>query len=196
MKISLQQEYLQRNNCNIPIVLYNSKTYVFIKDTHKSLFRTISILWRHQESHPGFYEVTYSEPIHNGFESHRFVKDFLKSEIWHWDQYEKNILNLVASIKKEEFKAIDSNKQILAAWQIFLTITDSWLAKTTDRSFLRHVEQSLDNSLSISKRLNACKVAQEYLKETKNKAFDFWFFQIRPFAKDQNNQWLIDLINR
>lgn len=195
MKLSLHQEYLQRHCANVPVVLYNKATHVFLKNKDRYEWRFVSILWRHQESHPGFFEATYSQPLHNGFESQKFLKDFFKSQTWYWDEYEKNILNLVSSIKSDGFKAIEAKNQMLAAWEMFLLIADSWLAKTTDTTFFKYVEQSINSNCSISKRLESCKKAQDYLRENNNSAYDFWFFQMRLSARDQNNYWLTRLIN-
>lgn len=193
MKLALHQEYLARHNSQASLVLYNKKNVVFLKND--TLWRTLLITWRDQELHPGFYEVRHSQVIHNGYEE-RMSFESLESTSWYWDQYEPNIHVIAKQLKHEGFKAVPSKEQVLAAWNIFLIITDSWIAKNMDSHFFEKVEGSIRDDYSPEIRAKFLHEAQLMLASTGDTdLIDIWLHQLWPLTKVQNSEWLIRLIN-
>jgi hypothetical protein len=198
---SLHQEYLERNHYKRPVVLYKQKTTVFLRSYYpksgcfSNAWRVLTILWREQDRHPGFYEVAYSEVVHNGLENRNFLKQIQPSDIWYWDEYEKNLLKIVSSIKKDNFYATPSIETTLSAWEVFLIMADSWLARNTDSNFIECVGKTINHQLPLDVRLKAHANAQIILKTIQGPANDLWFYQIQSMIKNQENEWLVKILN-
>lgn len=198
MKQTLCHEYVQRHCLDVPLVLHTTKTNVILWRKNSTnddvIWRLFSVCWRAQDYHPGFYEVNYLEAIHNGFEIKKCFRDILRSEVWNWDQYERNILKTVEDIKKEKFLAKKNTEQNLAAWEMFLYLTDSCLAKNFSYEAIKLLEESIRSGYSLKKRNFAFYKAENYLKQFNDISY-FWFQRIKPISATYNNRWLINLIN-
>lgn len=198
MKQSLCQEYFQRHSLEVPVVPHVVKTNVILHcknpDKEEHRWRLLSICWRPQDYHPSFYEVNYLEALYNGFEKQKCFQDFLRSDIWHWDCYEKNVLEIVKEIKKKKLLAKKRSEQTLAAWEMFLYICDSWLAKNFSNDAIKLLEESIRVGHPLKKRNFAFYKAENYLKQFNDISY-FWFQRIKPIACNTDNDWMINLIN-
>ena len=195
---SLHHEYLQRHSVDIPLVFYDKKINIILKSTTENIqWRILSLLWRPQDYHPGFYEVNYLEAVRNGFEASRCFKDLIRSDVWYWDQYETNLLQLVKKTKVDNFLAIRPSGQMLAAWEIFLFVVDAHLSQIVDLDFIKLLQESVCAKNTIAKKLKAFRKAERLLKYYFNDAWSFWHYRIKPIANspNNNNQWLIKIIN-
>lgn len=190
----LHEEYIRRNGLNIPVVLYNHRSRAFLrsKDT-PSKWRILAFYWHEPDRHPGYFEISFVEPVHNGHAGGKLIKDYMKPTMCYWDEYEYNVLKFVKYIQENGFEAIKPSEQILAAWQIFLIMYDSWLARHMDAGFFKLAGTSLDANLSLSRRMEAFEAAQSQLCIDK-RTNDVWAFQLLPLAKS-GSEWLVRLIN-
>lgn len=199
MKQSLYHEYIQRHHLKLPLVSYSTKTNVILrqktKRSEKPVWRILSLNWRPQDYHPSFFEVNYLEAIHNGFNNNKCFKDILRSDTWYWDQYEINLLNIIKEIKNQEFFAQKTTENILAAWEMFVFLTDSYLADKFDYDFFQLLEKSIYKSYSLRERKLAFKKVENLLEKKDPTIWDFWQHRIKPISCVANNQWLVHLIN-
>lgn len=194
MPMSLHEEYIHRHKLDVPVVLYNHRSTVFLrnKDAPQS-WRILVLAWRDGGNHPGFFEVSYNEAIHNGHLMGKLVKDLIPNSTCFWDEYEACVLRMAQSIRKAGYSAVPTEETTLAAWQFFLIMYDSWLAETMDRSFFWLVEHTLRPDLPLEARHKACHVAQKQLT-VDSRVNDLWHYQILPLAK-HGSEWLVKLIN-
>lgn len=195
---SLCQEYLHRHNFKKNLPVHRHRATVFLKSNFEfsNNWRVFSILWREQERHPGFYEINYSNVVHNGIQNNKFLKEIYVSEVWYWDEYEHKLFKFLKNIKKDGFYAVDDSLAVLAAWEIFLIMCDSWLAQNASLDLIKCIEKTINKNLKIEDRILEQQKAQSLIGKLQNsRVNDLWVFQIKPLLKDQNNQWLIDLIN-
>lgn len=197
----LCQEYLKRNKIDGDFVFHCKKNTIFLKSIYSSKnpylysWRIFTVIWREQERHPGFYDFSLSQVFHNGIKNNIFLKQIEKLDMIFFEEYEKNILDFVQKIKKDGFYATSYNSQTLSAWEIFLIMCDSWFARNSDKILMSLIEKTIDKSLPISNRLEFQHKAEILLKKTKSPASDLWTHQIEPLLKQDNNSWLVDLIN-
>lgn len=198
MNLSLQEEYFNRHNLEIPIVLFKPKSTVFVKTkTQPSVWRIFTTNWRDQDArHPGFYEINYSEAIHNGFtkENGVLLKHICQSERWEWDHYEENILNLTNSLRSSDFVAIHPIEQVLAGWHMFLIMFDQYLSDTMPQEFLHSAVKCLDSNIGLSSRTSLFVTAEKYLRMNQPSVAEIWNCRILPMAKNHSD-WLVKLIN-
>jgi hypothetical protein len=198
MKHLLCHEYLQRHSIKVPLVFHVIKTNVILwqkKEKNKPNWRVLSLNWRSQDYHPGFYEVNYIEAIHNGFVGKKCFNHINRSDIWSWDQYEINLLKIVKEMSDQKILAKNNTEQLLAAWEMFVFLTDSYLAKKFNYSFFHLLERSTHYSYSLKER----KVAFQKAEIILNKDLfisSFWNNRIKPISYTTNNKWLIKLINQ
>jgi hypothetical protein len=197
MKLSLHEEYLTRNKADVPIVLYEKKTFVILKSTEGPLkWRSLAINWRRQEAHPGSFEVEYSQVVHNGFDKNSFFIDIFNPQSWSWSMYEESILILVEAIKKEKFIAAPKHELYFACWEAFLTMTDAWLSRNMNSfDFFHHVLQSIKKDRSLAERLESLQRAEEMIRDVDSIVYELWAYKIKPFSKNNENEWLVRLIN-
>lgn len=194
MPMSLHEEYIQRHNLNVPVVLYNHRSTVFLRNKDAPYnWRVLVFSWRDGGNHPSFFEITYSEAVHNGHEQGKLIKDLIPATICYADDYEAAVHRMVANVRNAGYYAFPPEEQILAAWHFFLKICDSWLASTMDQAFFWLVEHTLRSDLPVSARLKACSVAQKQLWFD-SRANDLWSYQILPLAR-YGSEWLVKLIN-
>jgi len=196
--LSLQEEYLKRHRSKIRPVLFKSKTCVFLKlkNAHykNPKWRILSFTWREQERHPGFFEANYCQVIYNSYATKSFTNELL-SDTLYWDAYEIMVRKLIQSIQKENFVAIPMEEQALAAWEVFLYVADSKLAKSFDPCFYTSLETSIRKDLSLQQRLKACRDCQLHLNQCDSFLYDVWFHQFFGLEKITDSEWLVDLIN-
>lgn len=193
--VSLCEEYAKRKSIDIPLIPYNKNVNVFVKrDTRPISWRVISAKWREGSAHPGYYELTYAEPIHDGYKKPSFLTYFFPpDDPCYFDQYEPQMLDLIAGLRLEGYRAVPVEEQVLAAWSFFLIIYDSWLGLNMDEEFFWLVSHSLQSDLPLEARLEACNVAQKKLSLDGNVA-EFWHFRLRNLAECPS-ETLVKIIN-
>lgn len=192
--MQLHEEYLKRNSLDVPLVLYNHKSRVFLRaPTETPMLGIVSVTWRAPDKHPGFFEMNFSSVIHDGYAEGRLIAEDISPQIWYWDEYECKLLWTIDQLKKRSIKAFETSEQSLGIWQMFLLMYDSWLAKNMDLTFFELVYKSLDTSLNVDERYKAFQNAQSKLAVRKA-VHDVWLYQLWPLAK-VNSEWLIRLIN-
>lgn len=192
--VSLHEEYMARHGVKEPIVLYRRKTSLFLVSKSQPVRRRmLSIVWRERETRPGFFQLTYNQAVKDGYESENVVQDVFEPMTWDWDEHETSVLDLVDDIKCE-FTAPDQTKQFLAAWETFLYMTDSWLARHMSSLFFCLVGKSLDAEGSLMSRLEAIDSAGDMLRKKDRNIFDFWHCQLKPISTT-NSKWISNLIN-
>lgn len=194
MSRALHQEYIERHKLAVPVVLYNARSTAFIRSKNEPYtWRVLVLAWRDVSRHPGFFEVSYNEAIHDGFNN----SSGLIREIGHvncyWDVYEDYILRLAESIRASGFIAPPIAEQTLAAWGFFLYMFDSWLAATMDSNFFWLVEYTLRQDVSLNARLKAFHVAKKQLAAIPEIS-KLLLYQILPLARSSSD-WLVNLIN-
>lgn len=190
----LHEEYITRYNLDIPIILFNRRSTVLLKSKQSPLmWRILAFSWREPDKHPGFFEVTYSEALHNGCERDSLLLSLTPMTCPYWDEYEETVLEMVAKVKRDGFSAVESSEQLLALWAIFLMMYDSWLARNMDASFFHLVELSLRSDLDISEREHNYVTAYSKLLGH-SKIQDTWSYQLHPLTKTHSD-WLVKLIN-
>lgn len=190
----LHEEYINRKKLDIPLFLYKSRSSVFLKSKdapHK--WRILAFSWREPDRHPGYFVTDYTEVVHNGFDKGEFTKDIYNIDITYWDEYEGVVSCVVDLVKKHGYQAVKLEEQTLAAWQIFLMMYDSWLARNMDVGFFKTVGRSLDQGLTRRERESALREAQNLLGVDR-RINDMWAYQILPLAKTRS-EWLVRLIN-
>lgn len=196
--IPLYREYLKRHNFKNTVVFHNKKTTVFLKSNKlfSNQWRILSISWREQERHPGFYEINYSNVVHNGIDGRNLLQEIYASDTWYWDEYEFKLLRLLSDVRKDGFYAPSDRESILSAWEIFLIMCDSWIAHNANLDLIKSIEKTINKNLKIDDRLKEQKKAQELMMRLQNsRVNNLWIFQIQPLLKNLNSQWLVDLIN-
>ncbi len=191
--MSLYEEYLNRHSIDIPVILYNNNTNVYVANDYTPVPRRFSITWYEQESHPGYFVFSYCELIHNGFESERLAREFIDSGAIYWDHYEGMVKKYVNLMRNDGFRAVSEELQEIASWQGYLTVIDSFLSKEMDTDFFNLVGQSLCSSLSLDVRLEAIESAIDKISDISPSLCDMWFDEFLPV--NNNNSWLVKLIN-
>lgn len=192
MKTSIIKEYILRNKIKVPVVCFKKKSCVVLKNKKNENFRILSITWRNQDYHPGFYDINYYEPIKNGLETTKLFHNLL-SDIWHYEEYEDNLLDFCKTIKQENFYCCSYSQQIFDAWKIFLDLAGSGLFKTYNFDF----EQQfciLQSAKSLKDKKHHFDNLQNVLKSKKNQYSDLWFYRIKSVFLTSNSRWLTDLL--
>lgn len=190
----LHEEYIARYNLDVPIIIFNHRSTVLLKSkTMPYKWRVLAFTWREPDRHPGFFELTYSEAVHNGYERGVLLMSVKPTESFNWDEYENAVLETVMRIKKTGFVGVKPEEQVLATWAIFLMMYDSWLAKNVNSSFFNLVELALSSEADLVSREKACLAAQKQLV-IDSKVNDVWSYQLLPLAR-YGSEWLVKLIN-
>lgn len=190
----LHEEYIHRNNLDIPVILYDSRSNLFLK-TKDAPFRwsIFNISWKPQSGKPGFYEFTKMEPIHNGNGTFR---SFEKDKRVYWEQYEDEITSIIEDYKKQNFFPIVNRQRSLIAWEMFLYMYDGWLAERMDEKFYHQVLISIMNDLDINTRSIAYRIASRMLIDQygSEKVVQTLNYQIMPMISG-HSKWLEDLFD-
>lgn len=190
----LHEEYIHRNNLDIPVILYDSRSNLFLK-TKDAPFRwsIFNIVWKPQSGKPGFYEFTRMEPLHNGNGTFRC---FEKDRRVYWEQYEEEVTNVVRVYKQQNFTPISNRQRGLMAWEMFLYMYDGWLAQRMDAKFYQQVERSTMETLDVNTKSIAYRIASRMLSEqySSEKVVQTLNYQIMPMING-HSKWLEDLFN-
>jgi hypothetical protein len=147
--MTLFEEYAARCGLELPLVGYNNKSSLLLRspdDVNPREYLLLRIDKDDEEEWcPVEFSVTLRQPVHDGYESEDWWADVFAPIDAYWEEYEEVLLKMVDSmgdcylhyhpVKEEDFE--------LAAWEMFLIIHDSWLAKHMDDSFFSEVESSL-----------------------------------------------------
>lgn len=196
MGLALHEEYLKRNKLKIPIIHYRKKTDVFLVSKNSFDKRILSISWNEQERHPGFFQINYNNVIFDSCNHFSMFSSVLDEPIYlNWDQYESNILNLVSSIKSDGFMCIEERNKIFAAWEFFLHVSDTWLSKNLNKSFLVTVCLTLQKDLDFGIRENYINSCILFLKKEFNHMYEIWLYHFYNICKTKETDWLVKLIN-
>jgi hypothetical protein len=195
MALNLVQEYLKRINSKDNLVFHKQKFSIFL--FKKNDFRILDVSWGFVDSHPGGYKVDYLQVAHNGYETKCILFELKPCSFWNYDQYEKNMLKIVESIKFENYKTSNVDGQIFLAWHVFLLSIDSWLSKEMNKIepiFFNYLEKSMRLDYSFEKRLECIEKADKIMLGYDPKVSAFWKHRIKPYTKNQDIDWLVRLI--
>lgn len=190
----LHEEYIHRHKLNVPVVRYDSTSQVVLHSKATPLqWRIITCRWRTHGSRPrpGYFEVCCKSPVHNGYYKEHTLIDIISPKSFHWEEYEGGILSIIDHLKMD-FEAVKEKESLLAAWQIFIFIYDSWLANNMNYGFMGCVSESVDFDLDLSSRQSAYKKSLSYLKGTEVE--DAFTYQIKWWS-GCHSKWMEDLIN-
>ena len=183
----LHEEYIVRNNLNVPIVRYEPSQAILRSKDPPYCWRILSANWRSVGYHPGFFEITCKMPIHNGYYKNRMLGDVIRPRSVSWDSYEGCILDVVDS-QKRQFEAIPLEQYDFAAWVMFLFIYDNWLASNMDSQFFDCVYEALEqNESSLENARNLLAIKDFDMNET-------FEYQVKPLTY-LKSEWLKDLVN-
>lgn len=190
----LHEEYIKRHNLKVPVVIYANRSSAFLKSKNwPATWRILAFYWREPDRHPGFYEIICREVIHDGHEKGSLTECAIRTINCYWDGYEEAVQNMVRINQHDDFEAIKCEEHLLACWQIFLMMHDSWLARNMDEAFFKLVGDSLDPRLSLETRLARSEEARSQLSIHKS-IYDVWTYQLRPLVHNES-EWLVRLIN-
>lgn len=149
----LFEEYLNRHNIVVPIIHHCNSGVVLLQSTDLSIQKNrwliITIEWFQHEVRPGWYNISISSPIHNGFLSGDLFVNTPPIQK-KWDEYEDYIFELRQSLKS--VVPIQGSQEItLAAWEIFACVYDGWFVKQPFE-IKQSLFESLDKEKSIEHR--------------------------------------------
>lgn len=190
----LHEEYAVRKGLNIPIILYESKSSIFLRTKNSPYrWRVFSIDWKHGRNTPGAFYANLAEPNCNNFEGDFFTpvggRDFEKVE---WEEYCEFIMSFARQVKPD-WIVVKEKERELALWSMFLQVYDGWIAKNTNSNFHQLVVESIredndiyDRSMAFHQAIT-CLDSQEDIRRLLK-------YQILPIAKGHSN-WLEKLIN-
>lgn len=183
----LHEEYIQRHKLDIPVVLRDSRSTLFLK-TKNAPYRwsIFGIVWRHKKHNPGFYQFSQMEPIRNGLGAFNSVD---VNDVY-WDQYETELFKIIDRYKGDGFFGVPKDHQILTAWEMFLYMYEDWLSRHMDFQFFRFVDQSTNTAFNLMMRFSAYENAVEMLSEHRNEVRD-----LEALLFNGHSQWLENLIN-
>jgi len=188
----LHEEYIQRHNLSVPVVLYDDHSQIILRSRNKPYsWRVISTYWRSGGHQPGYFEISCKMPVHNGYHKGKMLEDIIRPRTVFWDSYEGCVLDLIDA-QKPDFLAVSGDETPLASWGIFLLVYDRWIAANVPLEFYEFASQSLDESLSMEKRWASYNLALNCLKGTEVE--DVYKYQIQPWS-DSHSKWLEHLIN-
>jgi len=192
MKTSIIKEYILRNKIKVPVVCFKKKSCVVLKNKKNENYRILSITWRNQDYHPGFYDINYYEPIKSGIDTTKLFHSLL-SDIWHYEEYEDNLLDFCQIIKQENFYCGPYSQQIFDAWKIFLDLAGDDLSRTYNFDF-RQQFFVLQSIRFLKDKKHHFNYLQSVLRSTKNQYSDLWFYRIKSVFLTSNSKWLTDLL--
>jgi hypothetical protein len=192
----LFEEYIKRHNLNVPLIYHNSKSTVLLKQKDILVsWKVLSFSWTIIPRHPSYYEIVLGQPVHDGYQPGLLIQNCRGyPKECHWDEYDGQVKHICGQLKQEGYQAIVGREKALAAWEIFLYIYDSYLARLMDKAFFWFVEQSINADLSVSVRSNACRVAKKMVMDKDSKLADALIYQIMPLVRDDSD-WLARIIN-
>jgi len=189
----LHEEYISRHHLEVPVVRYDSRSSIFLKTKQSPCaWRVLSIQWREGGHHPGFFEVNYMMPKHNGYQSGDLLLNVLYPVNLYWEEYEQGILDLVADIRSD-YVAVLEEESLSAAWQMFLVMHDTLFAHFS-HGFFADVERSTSTDLDVDERRRAFKTAEKHVDLVAPRTYESWKYQVAPLA-NLHSKWLEDLIN-
>lgn len=190
----LHEEYILRHKLDVPVVRYDKKANVFLRtQSFPYNWGILSTQWHEPQIHPGYFEINFSEPIHNSFHRSAYFSKVMSWSQVYWDDYEKILLGCVNACRETNLKVVPSQERVLVAWQMFLLIFDSWLAQHMKLEFFQFVEQSTRPDLDLEVRLIAYRAAHSILVQY-SEVSDVLLYQILPLIKGHAT-WLEKLID-
>lgn len=186
----LHEEYIKRHGLDIPVVQYERRSTIFLRSHQRESieWRILAIQWIHVNRHPGYFEMSYVVPVHDGWREDLF-RHIFRPKILYWDEYEATISKLVAEIVQDKFEAISNKDHVFALWQMFLYMHDSLIARHMPPEFYELVEDSVACSSSVS-----YEKAVDMLWEKIPNLYNTLKSQVLPLAAI-HSQWLENLIN-
>ena len=190
----LHEEYILRHRLKVPIINYDSKSFVFLH--RKSClsdglpdWRIFFCGWRSCENHPGNFEISYYQPVQYNHLSEYFAHIASKKKIF-WDQYENYILGFVNDLRGEYLAAPVEDNHFMA-WKILLYMCDSYLAKKMTKELSLLIERSIDPTLGYEERQRVLLRIERFLPE---EVIDQWKHEVLVYASI-GSRWLVNLIN-
>lgn len=189
----LHEEYILRYGLQVPIIQYDRHSVVLLHSKIRPVCGRLLILeWHPGDNHPGYYEFHYQTPVHDSL-GRSIFKSCLRTSPVYWDQYELKLLSLLSEIR-EAFVVVPEREDVLAVWQMFLYVCDSFFAKKMEQDFFTLVEHSLSSEFDLEHRMHCFNIALDLVRHRYSPAFEVWKYEIMPLA-ETHSRWLEKLIN-
>lgn len=186
----IYEEYLNRHNIkNVPIVHHSRSSSLICRldsnhprwKGHKWLLT--SILWDHNNHHPGNYRFEMHFPVHDGCSKNCFFTQYnpsvIRSEkpsiIKKWDEYEDYILDEFCMM--EGLKPVKEKDAFLTAWEIFVYIYDSWFYQQS-HDIKSILYESLDKEKSSKHRYKYYQEIVAFLTNNHSIVLRSWRFDL------------------
>lgn len=187
----LHEEYIKRKKAQVPYVRFDDKMMVFLQNRRESFdYRITKIRWRGFTSRPGHYEMhTYRA---TKFDGGTFLSPVQPcKEQFYWDELPVVIKEYVNKIK-DTHRAMKGDERPLALWSMFLYSFDYEISQAVKaKKFYEMVEISTTRTVSLVVRVEAYKIAMEYLPY---RLQEIYLGQFMPVL-EAPCEWLENLIN-
>lgn len=171
----LHEEYLQRHGLKIPVINHCATASLFLKNDPYSWsgidryvpYTFLKIFWIENNRGLGNYAISHLWPIRDGKDR---IFEKVGTENFYWDQYEDYLYQWCFDHKEH---IVSPEKSLLAGWEMFVYILDSWFKKQPQ--FLKTILfESLDEDNSISSRLQSYKEIYDYMNIHSPGALRIW----------------------
>lgn len=190
----LHEEYIFRKNLDIPVILYEKRSNVFLRSKEDPYqWMIFNISWVDGRNAPGMFCISASNPKHNGYEENVFFSYVYAEKMVQWDDYSDFIVDYAKNIKKN-WSVVSDKERNLALWQMFLQVYDGWIVKNTSHEFYQLVEESIRLDNDFHKRFTAFRNARTRLEYCDEEIYHLFKYEIFPLVKGHSN-WLEKLIN-
>lgn len=185
----LHEEYITRHRLKIPVIRYDSHATVFLRSKETPTFWSImTVKWNGCHWHPGSFKITIEKPLHDRADN--LHQDF-PQEVY-WDEYEEHLLTFCQGLKCD-FVAVSQKESELAAWCMFLTMYDSYLAKLSAK-VLNKIAGSIRPENSLAQRHLDFMEARLSIQQEQYALVERLEKNIMPLT-NKYADWLVELIN-
>jgi hypothetical protein len=183
--MKLQEEYLKRHGLPYLPIYHTKNTYLILKVNSRPQI-LFNINWKEGQGRPGYYEMTYSKPNHNGYLNGEY---FTKLDTEHILQYNEYSVFISRWVKNLDSVPITKEEVEIAAWEMFLCCFDGWILSKD----LENVSfTTIDPAIPPFQRLANVNEFLDYLGNKEPLVYEIYQnnFVFSPYA-----EWLVDLIN-
>ena len=205
--MKLFQEYSQRHNLSIPYVHHgNGRCVIRNYDGKKfpSRWLFIELIWNIENESLGVFTFKVLYPSHdsgykqiNGYSVPSYFYSAV-AENWKWSEHEKKMYSWNRNLKYHNSSFLelitDKNLALLNAWEVFVFMHDTWLAKQ-NFNIKNLVYESLNKELSNSKRTEICMDLFEKFTIQNPKLMYNWSETILKYFNNYSD-WLVDFIQK
>lgn len=192
----LSEEYLIRNNINVPLVNHCGYSYCFVK----SLFWELLVIkWFQEPNKVGYYNIQKIEPRGSGFEHADRHTEFVFYNKNHENTFKK--LNHPISVYYEDyedfilslsFETVTDEKEVLIVlWEMFLRSLD-------DNIIHYNLFDKLSQTFFAQNNLDRFKIILEnieYLHSNNLEIYNNWKNHFLPYCGNYSF-WLAKLIKK